>query len=72
MNGLYHPNIKKLSDVAYQLELPPRCRIHPVFHVSKLKKYISKDTNLVDGLVSLQEQNIVDHGPDKILDRRQK
>ncbi|MCO5600867.1 hypothetical protein L7F22_054984 [Adiantum nelumboides] len=65
--------VKKLSDVAYRLELPPGCRVHPVFHVSKLRKYISKDDNLIEATVSLQEQpSVVDHGPDKILDRREK
>ncbi|MCO5572540.1 hypothetical protein L7F22_026295 [Adiantum nelumboides] len=65
--------VKKLSDVAYRLELPPGCHVHPVFHVSKLRKYISKDDNLIEATVSLQEQpSVVDHGPDKILDRREK
>jgi len=29
---------KKMSDVAYQLQLPSSWRIHPVFHIAKLKK----------------------------------
>ena len=60
--------VKKLSDVAYRLELPPSCRIHPMFCVSKLKKFISKDTNVIDGLVSLQENESSDHSPEKLLD----
>ena len=43
-----------------------------MFHVSKLKKFISKDTNVIDGLVSLQENESSDHSPEKLLDRREK
>ena len=64
--------VKKLSDVAYQLELPPGCCIHPVFHVSTLKMFISKDTNVIDGLVSLQENESSDHSLEKLLGQREK
>ncbi|KAH6554871.1 hypothetical protein KP509_1Z300500 [Ceratopteris richardii] len=64
--------VKKLSDVAYRLELPLDSKVHPVFHVSKLRKYISREDNLIEGIVSLQETDRLDHSRDRILDRRQK
>ncbi|KAI5085154.1 hypothetical protein C0J45_1034, partial [Silurus meridionalis] len=33
--------VRQINDVSYRLELPPRYRIHPTFHVSRLKPYVS-------------------------------
>ncbi|XP_026443131.1 uncharacterized protein LOC113342979 [Papaver somniferum] len=39
--GLF-PILQKVRSLAYKLELPSSARIHPVFHVSQLKKQIGK------------------------------
>ncbi|KAJ4728107.1 Retrotransposon protein, putative, Ty3-gypsy subclass [Melia azedarach] len=36
-----YPILNKVGKVSYQVELPPKLKIHPVFHVSSLKPYFS-------------------------------
>ena len=37
------PILGKVSKVSYRVELPPRLKIHPVFHVSYLKPYYENE-----------------------------
>ena len=71
--GLYLV-IKRIEEVAYRLELLPELpKVHNVFHVSQLRKYIPDPSHIIEAdPVQLQEDLSYKEQPVQILDRRKK
>ena len=63
----------RIGEVAYQLELPSDLnRIHDVFHVYMLRKYIPDPSHvLTEQLVEIQENLTYEEEPVQILDRQE-
>ena len=40
--------LSRIRQVAYQLALPPNLKVHNVFHISVLKKYVHDATHVIN------------------------
>ena len=61
--------LAKVGTTAYKLELPEGSKIHPVFHVSQLKKHIGSHSSQ-SHLPFVDEVGVLVKEPLRILDRR--
>ena len=65
-----YPILQQVGRVAYRLQLPEGVRIHPVFHVSLLKKYVGDATNTQTDLPPVSDDGGIILEPETILDHR--
>ncbi|XP_074346320.1 uncharacterized protein LOC141685094 [Apium graveolens] len=61
---------EKVGAVAYKLRLPAHSKLHPVFHVSLLKKFVGNNPISAEELPDYDQDDIVKLIPDKVLQRR--
>lgn len=61
--------LKKISKVAYQLELPPEGRLHPVFHVSCLKRKLGAQVTPLASLPPVNDEGAPQPELELILNR---
>jgi hypothetical protein len=62
--------LEKVGTRAYRLQLPPKCEVHPVFHVSQLKEFIPDHTPVFHDIDKFAKLDSIDTFPEAILERR--
>jgi hypothetical protein len=62
--------LKRVGHVAYQLALPIHSKLHPIFHVSCLKKVIGTKCQIQTNLPELAEEGSIWLQPQAVLDQR--
>ena len=64
--------LAKVGPVAYQLALPPNIKVHNVFHVSILKRYVHDVSHVIDlNVIQVEPKGEFQVGLERILDRRE-
>jgi hypothetical protein len=64
--------LKHVGQVTYQLALPSQSKLHPVFHVSCLKKVIGTRCQIQTNLPELAEEGSIWLQPEAVLDQRER
>jgi hypothetical protein len=62
--------VRKVGEVAYELDLPTESRVHPVFHVSQLKLKLGSTVFPVPKLPPVDSHGVFRPEPAEVLDRR--
>ena len=62
--------LQKIGTMAYKLELPTSLRVHPVFHVSFLKKVIGENLPVQTILPELDEEGKIMLEPEAVTETR--
>ena len=67
--GLYQI-LRRIGEVAHEVELPKNSKIHNIFHVSRLKRVLEKHINPCVDLPPLDNEGKLTLEPEIILERR--
>ena len=64
--------LSRVGPMAYQLAFPPNFKIHNIFHISILKKYVHYATRVIDwNIIHVEPEGDFQVEPDCILDKRE-